>query len=197
MVVAQREELVIASQISYLKYLPAIYSESEFIGRFLMIFESVLGPVEAMVDNLAYYFDPGISPEELLPWLASWMKVEMDSSWPVERRREMVKSGPWLFQWRGTRRGLREYLRLYTGIEPVITEDFGGIILGGQSELGRNTVLGEGHQHVFTVTFEVEDPDSINVSQVKRIIETEKPAHTSYILTVVHKENSPSPEAQT
>jgi hypothetical protein len=35
------------------------------------------------------------------------------------------------------------------------------------------------------------------VSQVKRIIETEKPAHTSYILTVVHKENSPSPEAQT
>ena len=196
MVVTQREELVIASQINYLKYLPAIYSENEFFGRFLMIFESVLGPVEAMVDNLAYYFDPGTSPEELLPWLASWMEVELDSNWTVERRREMVKSASWLFQWRGTRRGLREYLRLYTGIEPVITEDFGGIILGGQSELGRNTVLGGGHQHLFTVTFELEDLDSINVTQVSRIIENEKPAHASYILTVVRKESSPSPEAQ-
>ena len=46
-----------------------------------------------------------------------------------------------------------------------------GIILGLQSELGRNTVLGGGHQNVFSVTFEVEDPDSINVAQVKRIIE--------------------------
>ena len=81
MVLIQREESVIASQIGYLKYLPAIYSEDEFFGRFLMIFESVLGPVEEMVDNLAYYFDPGTSPEELLPWLASWMEVEMDPNW--------------------------------------------------------------------------------------------------------------------
>ena len=90
MVVAQREELAISSQSSYLKYLPAIYSESEFTGRFLMIFESVLGPVEAMVKSLAHYFDPGTTPEELLPWLASWMRVDLNHNWPLERRRELV-----------------------------------------------------------------------------------------------------------
>ena len=188
MVVAQREELAISSQSSYLKYLPALYSESEFIGRFLLIFESVLGPLEEMIDNLAYYLDPGICPEEMLPWLASWMRLGLDESWPVERRRELVKSAAWLFQWRGTRRGLREFLRLYTGVEPVIAEDFGGITLGDESELGRNTVLGGGNHYVFTVTFEVEDPEMIKVDRVRTIIETEKPAHAGYVLQVLRKQ---------
>ena len=82
---------------------------------------------------------------------------------------------------------MTEYLRLYTGVEPTITEDFGGMTLGPQSQLGRNTVLGGGNPHTFTVTFEVDDPDTINVEQVKSIIETEKPAHTSYTLQVVGK----------
>lgn len=188
MVIAQREELVIGSQSSYLKYLPTIYSENEFAGRFLMIFESVLGPLESMVANLAFYLDPGTSPEELLPWLASWTKVALNDNWPVERRRELVKSLAWLFQWRGTRRGMRECLRLYTGIEPQITEDFGGIVLAEQSELGRNTMLGGGNPNTFTVTFETGDPGTINEEQVKTIIEASKPAHASYILRVVRSE---------
>ena len=107
MVLAQREELVIGGQSSYLKYLPAGYSESEFFGRFLMIFESVLGPLEVLVNNLAYYFDPATTPQELLPWLAGWTRLELlglvnNEGWPVERRREMVKAAPWLFQWQGS-----------------------------------------------------------------------------------------------
>ena len=188
MVVAQREELVIGSQSSYLKYLPSIYSESEFLGRFLLIFESVLGPIEGIVNNLAYYLDPNTSPEELLPWLASWMRVGLDHNMPVERQREMVKSAAFLFEWRGTRRGLREYLRLFTGVAPKITEDFGGFALGEGSQLGRTTVIGGGNPHAFTVTFEVADPSSINMTQVENIIESEKPAHTSYTLRVVQKE---------
>ena len=183
---------VTGSQSSYLKYLPALYSESEFMGRFLLIFESILGPLESVIDNMAYYFDPGLCPEEMLPWLASWFGVEMDETLPVERRRELVKSANLLFRWRGTRRGLREYLRLFTGVEPRITEDFGGIGLDGAYELGRNAVLGGGNRHVFTVTFEVDDPDTINTTRVRRIIETEKPAHAGYILRV---ERRPDPSA--
>ncbi|MDE2778230.1 MAG: phage tail protein [Chloroflexota bacterium] len=194
MVSAEREEQVIAAQSAYLKYLPALYSESEFMGRFLMIFESILGPLEGMIDNMAYYLDPALCPEELLPWLASWMGLEMDYSWPVERRRELVASADFLFRWRGTRRGLREYLRLYTGVEPQITEDFGGIGLGGEHELGQNTVLGGGNQHVFTVTFEVDDANSINESRVRQIIETEKPAHAGYILRVVERDGQSAGE---
>ncbi len=175
----------LTSRSSYLKYLPALYSESDFMGRFLMIFESVLGPIEGMIDNLAYYFDPYTTPEELLPWLASWMKLGLDERMPVPLRRELVKSAAQLFQWRGTRRGLREYLRLATGVEPEITEDFGGIVLGEQSMLGRTTVLGDGNPHTFTVTFAVEDPDSLDLDRVRAIIDMEKPAHTGYSLKVV------------
>ena len=185
MVIVAREELVIGAQSSYLNYLPSIYSESDFMGRFLMIFESILGPLENIIDNMAYYWDPDICPEELLPWLASWMGLDMDKSCPVERRRELVRSASYLFRWRGTRRGLREFLRLYTGVEPQITEDFGGIGLSGEHELGHNTVLGGGNQHVFTVTFEVDSTDSINTTMIRTIIETEKPAHAGYVLRVI------------
>jgi len=38
----------------------------EFIGRFLLIFENILKPIEKMVDNLAFYLDPLTSPAALL-----------------------------------------------------------------------------------------------------------------------------------
>lgn len=171
----------------YLQHLPAIYSDSDFMGRFLMIFESVLGPIEDMISNLPHYFDPHTTPEELLPWLASWANLVLDDSWPIDRRRELVRSAVQLYQWRGTRRGLREYLKVYAGVEPEITEDYGGIPLTGNAKLGWNTVLGTGTHHTFTVTLEVEEPDSVNTGHLKAIIEAEKPAHTAFRLEVINK----------
>ena len=193
MVVATREEAAartpLATRSTYLKFLPAIYSESDFLGRFLMIFESIMGPLEGVVDNLKYYFDPGTTASELLPWLASWVDLVLDESWPLERRRGLVKSAVELYQWRGTRHGLSEYLRVYTGTEPRITEDFGGIPLTGETRLGWDTVLGGGNQYTFTVTLELDDPDSVSESQVRAIIEAEKPAHTSYTLQLARTAN--------
>ena len=185
MVVATRELTALSQRSSYTKYLPAMFADSDFMGRFLMIFESVMAPLENVVNNLAYYFDPDATPEELLPWLASWVNVALDESWPVERRRALVRSAVQLFQWRGTRRGLREYLRVYTGVEPEITEEFGGFPLGEASRLGLNTVLGTGSNNVFTVTIRTSEPESISRQQVKAIIEMEKPAHTAYRLIIV------------
>ena len=185
MVVATRERSELSQRSTYTRYLPAIYADSDFMGRFLMIFESVLGPLENVVSNLSHYFDPDTTPEEVLPWLASWVNVAMDETWPIERRRALVRSAVQLFQWRGTRRGLREYLRVYTGVEPEITEEFGGFPLGEASRLGLNTVLGTGSNNVFTVTIRTAEPESISRQQVKAIIEAEKPAHTAYRLNIV------------
>ena len=188
MVVAQKVEIDLSSRSSYLKYLPAIYADNDFMGRFLMIFEDVLGPIESILDNLSYYFDPGTIPEELLPWLASWVNLVLDDTWPLERRRELVKSAVELYQLRGTRRGVKEYIQAYTGVEPKIDEDFGGITLGESAQLGRNMVLGGGGgPYTFTVTLELEDPDLVELGQLKTIIEQEKPAHTSYTLQIVPK----------
>lgn len=189
MIPALSEMSALSQRSTYQKYLPAIYAESDFMGRFLMIFESIQRPIEDMVQNIAHYFDPNTTPEELLPWLASWVNIVLDDSWPIERRRRLVKSAVELFQWRGTRRGMTEYLRVYAGVEPQIVEGSGGIPLGGNTRLGWNTVLGSGMHHTFTVTLEVEDPESLNVGHLKAIIEAEKPAHAGYKLQIV-KANS-------
>ncbi|HEY4720700.1 MAG TPA: FHA domain-containing protein, partial [Anaerolineae bacterium] len=60
-------------QSSYLKYMPTVYGTSGFIGRFLMIFESILTPVDRQIGNLPYYFDPRMAPPDFLPWLAGWL----------------------------------------------------------------------------------------------------------------------------
>ncbi len=177
----------LSSRSAYLDYLPGIYSQGDFMGRFLMIFETVLGPIEGVLDNISHYFDAGTAPEELLPWLASWVNLALDETWPLERRRELVGSAVELFRDRGTRRGMRDYLRVYSGVEPKITEDYGGISLAGHARLGLNTVLGAGRPHTFNVTLELADPDSVNVEQLKAIIEAEKPAHSGYTLEILPK----------
>ncbi|MFC1871831.1 phage tail protein, partial [Chloroflexota bacterium] len=143
-------------QSSYLEFLPALYRDDEFMGQFLLIFESILKPIENTVDSSSLYFDALMTPEPLLPWLASWIDLTLDPSCPIERRRQLVKAAAELYRWRGTRRGLTEYLRIYTGSTPEISEYIPGMRLEPETRLGINTRLGSsGEGHHFTVTIEL------------------------------------------
>lgn len=177
------------TQSSYLlEHLPACYREHEFMGQFLLIFESILRPIENTVDNIALYFDPQLTAESLLPWLAFWADLVLDPAWPIERRRELVKSAAGLYRWRGTKRGLIEYLKIYTGSLAEITEHIPGMSLDTNTQLGVNTRLGSsGTGHHFTVTLEVDANGSVDHKVVKTIIETQKPAHISYTLQIKQK----------
>lgn len=166
----------------YLDDLPGIYRDNEFLGRFLLIFQSILDPIEQTVDNLPHYFDPRLTPREFLPWLALWVDLALDPSWPEARRRELVRSAAELYRWRGTRKGLSEYLRIYTGRAPEITEFIEGMRLDAETRLGVGTRLGSsGGGYHFTVTIESE---GLNIEKIKTIIESQKPAHTLYTLHV-------------
>ena len=55
----------------YLDYLPAVYAENDFLGRYLLIFESIWEALEQRQDHIAMYFDPRTCPESLLPWSIS------------------------------------------------------------------------------------------------------------------------------
>jgi phage tail-like protein len=168
-----------------LEYLPTVFRDDPMMGKFLLIFESILNPVENTVDNLALYFDPLLTPEQLLPWLASWVDLTMDPGWPLERRRELIKSAAELYRWRGTRRGLAEYLRIYTGVQPEILEYIPGMILDEKSRLGVNTVLGSsGTGHHFTVILDLNKSQKIDTRIVRKIIDSQKPAHTVYTLEI-------------
>ena len=182
---AQNNQSSVKLQSSYLDYLPALYRDDEFMGQFLLIFESIMKPVENTIDNISLYFDPIMTTESLLPWLASWLGLTLDPTWPEERRRELVKSAAELYRWRGTKRGLAEYLRIYTGSVPEISEYIPGMRLDQETKLGINTQLGSsGEGHYFTVTVELDGNSGINTSTVKAIIEAQKPAHTVYSLHI-------------
>jgi phage tail-like protein len=158
---------------SYLQYLPPIYQDDPFAGRFLLIFESILDPLERVIDQIHHYFDPLLAPEPLLPWLASWVDLVLNEKWSLERRRALVRHAAELYRWRGTRRGISEYIRIYTGFVPVIDEP--DRVRSGEPALP---------PHVFRVILDVPDPEMINRELLETIIEVEKPAHTSYILEI-------------
>ena len=159
------EHLATAFASSYLRYLPGIYQSDPFIGRFLLIFEVILDPIDRQVANLHHYFDPSLAPPDLLPWLGSWLGLVMDERWPEQRRRELIASAAQLYSWRGTQRGLRQMLKLYTGVEPEIDEP-------SVAEVTRNNDLA----YTFTVRLTIPKDAEFDESMVRRIIEQEKPA---------------------
>lgn len=156
-------------QSRYLQYLPAIYQDSDFLGRFLRIFEDLIVPVEDILQEIPFYFNPRLAPPGFLPWLASWIDLVLDENWPEERRRELIQRGTDLYRWRGTRRGLLAYLNIYAGVEPELVE---------------HLTAKAGGPFRFTVVLRVPDPSAVDEARIRSIIEAEKPAHTQYELRI-------------
>lgn len=118
------------------RYLPAAFSEepvsADFLARFLEIFDRARADVLEPLETLPAYFDPlatpaaerGVSGADFLDWLASWVGLSLDRNWPAERRRALVAEAPSLFRMRGTVKGLKRHVALYTGTEPLVVEHF-------------------------------------------------------------------------
>lgn len=168
-----------------LRYLPAIYQNDPFIGRFLRIFEDMHSPVQAMVEALPSYFDPNLAPPELQRRLASWVGGERrdgagrldDAAWG-----RLVAHQLELHRWRGTKRGLRLALELATGHRPLINDYSTGLVLGADASLGVNATLESGQTLSVSVRFDCE-PGEIDASTVDAIIRQHKPAHVSHSVT--------------
>ena len=146
----------------WLYYLPPIYSEHDFVGRLLLIFEDLLGPVQQSIAHFDLFLDPTTAPETFFPWLNHWLAEITDEHWSSDRQRELLKNAAWLYRARGTVAGLRRYLEICTGFEPEIIENANG-------------------PHTFKVVLHTEGAP-LDRRMVERIIEINRPAHTSYIL---------------
>lgn len=169
-----------------LAYLPEIFGEGEdadFLGRYLMIFETIADQMDQMIGGLPDRFDSSVTPESFLQWLASWIGAVIDEGWPVARRRAILARAMDLHRWRGTVRGLSEHLQLYTGFKPEIVERGDGMTLGAETQLGYQTVLGRGDRpHHFSVVLRVPDPTEFDRARLRTVIEAQRPAHTTYSL---------------
>jgi phage tail-like protein len=106
--------------------LPAIYrtraADPEVLERFLALFESFYTDVEDEIDHLGRRFDPAAAPADWLPWLADWLGLELDQTWPEEKKRRAIAGAFAAAARRGTPAGLRDAVRFETGVDIRISE---------------------------------------------------------------------------
>jgi phage tail-like protein len=183
----------VRSPCTYLDFLPEIYRESDFMGRFLMIFEQTFDPDIQTLDTLWAYLDPLTAPKAMLPFLAHWVAWDMEPRWTLKQQRRLIRHAVELYRWRGTREGLRLFLHLYTDL-PLdedlpesekhigIVEDFNRKFVLGEVRFDQNPKLGGGRPYHFSVTLRSEYSERIEEPLVREIIERYKPAFCTYDL---------------
>jgi phage tail-like protein len=160
--------------------LPGVYLEDSLAQRFTEGLDTVLAPVFLTLDCLDAYLDPWLTPPDFLPWLASWVGIELDETWPDTRRRAIVAAASGLHRDRGTRRGLIAYLRVLTGGEVELTESGGTRWSAEPDAAPPGTATAQ-----LQVTVRVSDPSSVNRARLDRAVCNARPAHLPYQVEVL------------
>ncbi len=147
----------------WVKNLPIIFQDNDFLRRFLLLFETIWEPLEQRQDQIAMYFDPYTCPASFLPWLASWFGVELRTHWAESLQRSMLKEIVELYRWRGTRYGLARLVEVYAGTSPQIIES-------------------PTAPFVFRIRVRLSADSNISREELVALINRHKPAHVGYIL---------------
>lgn len=188
--------LNIKPRSDYTTFLPTVYQEVDFIHHFIKIFEQAFDPVVNSFNSMWANLDPLTAPQSLMPFLAHWVDWPMDSQLGLFQQRKLIKHAVELYRWRGTRKGLRFYLHLYTGLpldETVsqeedksisITEPFGQGCIFGVAHVGKDAVIGGGKPYHFQVRLRANPDNPIDEQLVRRILDREKPAFCTYDLWI-------------
>jgi phage tail-like protein len=140
------------AQSSYLRYLPQVLWSNEsgfepFLGEALCVFEKILTgipdgvpirsgeveypPLKQVIDRLPELFNPWSTRPEFLPWLASWVALELETGWTAYQKRRLITEIMSIYRLRGLQAGLHAYLDVYvqTPARPRIAIDDGSALL--------------------------------------------------------------------
>ncbi len=189
-------ELNVRSRSSYTDFLPIVYQEVDYIHRFIKIFEQAFDPVVNSFGSMWAHLDPLTAPQALLPFLAHWVDWPIDVQLDLTHQRRLIRRAVEIYRCRGTRKGLRFYLHLYTGLpldEQIdreedksicITEPLGQGCVFGLAYVGEDAVIGGGKPYHFDVRLRAQPNSPIDEQLVRRIIDQEKPAFCSYSLRI-------------
>jgi phage tail-like protein len=153
------------------------------LDALLDVMEALPAPSAAVLKGLDTTFDPRRTADEFVPYLAGWVGLDrlFDPGSSVARRghsrapfstglgrlRELTASAAWLSKWRGTAPGLRRFLPIATGETAIQVDDH---------------VDRKGKQRLFHFTVRVPAGLKPHRALIERIIESEKPAYTTYEL---------------
>jgi len=162
------------------------------LAAILALMEDHHTPAEAVLSRLNTFFDPRRAPDAFVPYLASWVDLEMlldlshaeegaptlALSTGVGRLRELVANAATLSHWRGTRTGMRLFLETATGATGF--------------EIDEAVKGPDGKVKPFHLV--VTAPGSVlpHRGLIQRIIELEKPAYVTYELVFRSDDTKPA-----
>lgn len=191
----------------YTKYLPATLQADEIVDRFLLAFERILtgrnlspennpgiidssssNPpgLEAVIDSIHTYFNPDLTPEEFLPWLASWVALSLRDDWEPATKREFIKQIVPLYRLRGTQEGLREVLSLYLTSVKLLEQKLDKQKKADKIKIYQADYFPDCYFQVEITLPKLEESLYWQVVRIaKAIIGQEKPAHTYYGLKIL------------
>jgi phage tail-like protein len=160
--------------------LPAVFLEDPMALGFVAGLDPMLDPVHLTVDCLDTYVDPWLTPPDFLPWLASWVGIDLDERIPVGRRRAIVAIAGALHHLHGTRAGLVRLVELVTGGTVEVRESGGirwsavpGAEPPGEPEPGLEVIV------------RVVDPGPDVQDRVERVVREIRPAHLPFRVRVL------------
>ncbi len=149
--------------------LPMGMLDDDFFVRFTSLFQEVATSLVEAADNIANTVDVTVAPPEVVRWLGTWLGLEsVDSSLDELLQRRLVRQAGRGLAWRGTRRGLEEFLAVATG-GPVAVEESGAI--------GRDGQLGE---RIPSVTVRVSSTGWMSGDDFVALVSDEIPANVAF-----------------
>jgi phage tail-like protein len=165
--------------------LPMGMLDDDFFVRFASLFQELATSLLEDVDNVGNVVDLSVAPPAFVRWLGSWIGIAtIDSSLPVALQRRIVRESSQILAWRGTRRGLEQFLELVCGA-PAEVEDSGGIFPEG-----------EGGDRAPFVTIRVSSTGWVDEEDFVALIADELPANVSYSVHVGDRQLWPPPDGE-
>lgn len=178
-------------QVSFVDYLPEVYrterDRSSFLSRFLGIFQSLYVDLEDNMDYVAAKFDTEKTTKDFLNWMASWFSIKNATIWGEEKLRKLIKKCVKIYKMKGTKRAIAQIVEEYTGVEPIIVEQFDvkeNMYYDKQKEVVENLFGNNGY--VFTVMLpESQVKDDESYVELLKVIGSVKPVDSICNLVVL------------
>lgn len=150
-------QLYVRPDSFYLNFLPEVYKQTDFltqkkqlssqktdfIERFLAIFEQTFEPDVNILDTLWGYFNPMLTSDTFLPFLSHWVGWKLNPALSLSQQRYLVSKAIELYKWKGTRYGLRLYLHLCTDLPLDETLPEGKKHISIEETFGERFTLGQ------------------------------------------------------
>lgn len=186
-------ELVV-SRRSLLHFLPQVYQKQlqnggHFLREFLWVFDHIYADLQRKIDGIHHYFDPLEAPERFLSWLAGWVALTIDQEWPEAKKRKLIQQAISIYGSRGTVRGMKLFLSIFTGVEPKVMENrwpYRGFRVG-RARIGVDSIVlppvNLAYCFMVEVPAQFADASDEMILKIHDIIRMEKPSHAAYYLT--------------